>query len=295
MTPFAKNLSGGGFGGLENTQPDIDDVDAVVLPAPYDGAASYLPGSRLGPSAIIQASAHVELYDAQWGVDCEQLRIATLNPVEPDVSGPGATISRIEKVYDQIASKAGFVLMLGGDHSLTTAPVTALANRFENNLTVVQFDAHADLRDTYQSSPHSHACVMRRVIERAGIVQIGLRNISREEAGFIKKSGHPVYPAWEISDRTDWIGSMLDQLSEHVYITVDLDCFDPSVVPGVGTPEPGGLAWAGMTEVIRMIGSRRKIVGADIMELAPIPGSVQSEFTAAKLGFKILAAALLSR
>ncbi len=294
MTLFAKNLSDGGFGGLENSQPDINDVDAVVLPVPYDGAVSYMPGSRLGPAAIIEASAHVELYDAQWGVDCEQLKIATLNPVEPDVSGPGATISRVENIYDGILRKAGFVLMLGGDHSLTTAAVTALAKRFKSTLTVVQLDAHADLRDIYQSSPYSHACVMRRVIERAAIVQIGVRNISREEAGFIKKSGHPVYPAWEIADRTDWIGPMLEGLSEHVYITVDLDCFDPSVVPGVGTPEPGGLTWAGVTNVIRMIGSKRKIVGADMMELMPIPGSVQSEFTAAKLGFKILAAALLS-
>ena len=183
--------------------------------------------------------------------------------------------------------------MRGGDHSLTTAAVRSLARRFEETLTVVQIDAHADLRTKYQGSPFSHACVMRRAAELAPIVQIGVRNMSKVENDFIKNSGHPVYPAWDIAGKTGWIGPMVDSLTENVYITFDLDGFDPSVVPGVGTPEPGGLSWDDAMNIIHAIGSKRKIVGADVMELRPIPGSVQSEFAAAKLSFKLLSAALL--
>jgi agmatinase len=202
-------------------------------------------------------------------------------------------VSKVEAIYDATLDKTGFVLMLGGDHSLTTAPVRSLARRFENNLTVVQIDAHTDLRDKYQGSPYSHACVMRRVIEHAPIVQIGVRSISKVENDFITDSGHPVYPAWDVAGKTDWIGPMVDSLAENVYITFDLDGFDPSVVPGVGTPEPGGLSWDDAMNILHAIGSKRKIVGADVMELRPIAGSVQSEFAAAKLCFKLLSAALL--
>ncbi|MDH4182706.1 MAG: arginase family protein, partial [Nitrospinota bacterium] len=161
------------------------------------------------------------------------------------------------------------------------------------SLTVVQFDAHTDLRDQWQGSPYSHACVMKRVIDLAPIVQIGVRNISRGEWNFLKKSGHPVYPAWEIAGRTDWIPDMVEKLTDDVYITFDLDCLDPSVVPGVGTPEPGGMGWAQVCSAIRAIGERRRIVGADVMELRPLPGSNQSEFAAAKLCFRLLGAALM--
>lgn len=293
MSLFIDSFKGGGFGGLVDHTPDFNDSDAAILPVPYDGAVSYKSGQREGPRAIIEASAHVELYDPQWRVDNEKLKLTLLNEVEPDVSGPERMISKVEAVYDATLDKTGFVLMLGGDHSLTTAPVRSLARRFENTLTVVQIDAHTDLRDKYQGSPFSHACVMRRVIEYAPIVQIGVRSISKVESDFITDSGHPVYPAWDVAGKTDWIDGMVDSLTENVYITFDLDGFDPSVVPGVGTPEPGGLSWDDAMNIIHAIGSKRKIVGADVMELRPIPGSVQSEFAAAKLCFKLLSAALL--
>ncbi|VAX20885.1 Agmatinase [hydrothermal vent metagenome] len=293
MAPiFADNFKGGGFGGLVGHSPDFDGSRAAILPVPYDGAVSYKSGAREGPGAIIEASCHVELYDTQWNVDNERLKLTLLNEVEPDVSGPEETIAKVETVYGAAFDKTGFVLMLGGDHSLTTAPVRSLARRFKEALTIVQIDAHTDLRDTYQGSPFSHACVMRRAIELAPIVQIGVRSMSKVESDFIKDSGHPVYPAWDVAGKTDWIEPMVDALTENVYITFDLDGFDPSVVPGVGTPEPGGLSWDDAMNIIHAIGSRRKIVGADVMELRPIPGSVQSQFTAAKLCFKLLSAAL---
>lgn len=293
MSDFTNWLGGEGFGAMRFTEPDLEGVDAVVLPVPYDSAVSYKSGAKDGPRAIIDASRQVELYDPEWDVDCERLDVALLNEVEPDISGPEEMVAKTEAVYDAALEKAGFVLMLGGDHSLTTAAVRTVARRYEGSLTVVQFDAHADLRDKYQGSPYSHACVMRRAHELAPIVQAGIRNVSKVEKDFMDESGHPVFMAWDIAGKTDWIGRLVDSLSDNVYITFDLDGFDPAVVPGVGTPEPGGLGWRDATEAIRAIGQSKNIVGADIMELKPLAGSHQSEFVAAKLAFKTLAAALL--
>ncbi len=286
-------FSGSGFGGVDFTSDDLSSADALVLPVPFDGAVSYLSGTREGPSAIIRASEQVELYDAQWGVDCADLSIALLDEVEPDVSGPANMVEKVKTVYKAAMEKCGFILMLGGDHSLTCAPAQVLAERYGPSLTVVQFDAHTDLRENYQGSPFSHACVMRRVVDHASIVQVGVRNISLEEEQFIGQSGHPVYKAWDMHSDPGWIDSLVDNISEHVYITFDLDGLDPSVVPGVGTPEPGGLSWEMAVSAIKAIGERSQVVGADVMELRPIPGSVQSEFTAARLCYKLLAAALL--
>ncbi|MGK7346272.1 MAG: agmatinase [Candidatus Nitrospinota bacterium M3_3B_026] len=294
MSVFDENMKWTGFGGLKPPEPSLDGAAAVVLPVPYDSTTCYRSGTRGGPRAIIEASAQVELYDPEWGVDLEGLDVVLLPEVEQEVSGPEAMVKRVETVYRAVSEKVPFVLTIGGEHSVSAAAVRVLAERFKGALTVVQIDAHADLRDSYQGSPASHACVMRRISEHAPIVQAGIRNASREEAEFIRTSGHPVYHAWDIAGRTDWIGGMIEHLEENVYITIDLDGFDPSVVPGVGTPEPGGLGWRETVEAIRGIGRERKIVGADVMELLPVPGSVVSDFTAARLCFKLLAAAALS-
>jgi len=293
MGVFSINLAPGGFGGLDNADPARSAVDAAVLPVPYDATVTYRGGARYGPQAIIGASAQVELYDAEWGVDLERLSIALLDPVEPGDAEPEDVIAKIETACEALLPVTGFLLTLGGEHSVTIAPVRALSKKFGGRLSVVQFDAHADLRDTWQGSPWSHACVMRRVAGFAPIVQIGLRNISKEEKSFIDASGHPVFPVWELDREGAWIEQMVDGLEENVYITFDLDGLDPAAVPGVGTPEPDGLSWRQATDAIKAIGEKKNIVGADVVELAPIAGSVQSEFAAAKLCFKLLAAALL--
>ena len=287
-------LKGSGFGGMAINLPDFSGARAAVLPVPYDAATSYKSGTREGPRSILEASAQVELFDPEWGLDYEDLTIATLNEMEIDVAGPEAMLEKTERVYKEALEKAGFVLMLGGDHSLTTAAVRQVAPLHEGALSVVQFDAHTDLRDSWQGSKFSHASVMSRVKEMAPIVQVGVRNISRGEWEFIGESGHPVYPAWELDGRDDgWIDQMTSGLKENVYITFDLDCLDPSIMPGVGTPEPGGMGWRQACDAIKAIGQRRRIVGADLMELRPIPGTHQSEFLAARLGFRLLGAALL--
>jgi len=295
MSVFSENLAGGGFGAFGAYEPDLAGADAVILPVPYDATVCYQPGTRNGPQAIINSAPQVEHYDFDSGFNCEDLKLTLLNEIETDVSGPEAMMARIEKVYKAVAKKVPFILMLGGEHSIPHPAVRVMAEKHKGSLSVVQFDAHADLRDSYMGSPHSHASVMRRVIDFAPITQIGIRNVSKEEAEFIKTSGHPVYYAQDITGKTNWIDDMVKGLNENVYISVDLDGFDPSVIPGVGTPEPGGLLWRDVTEAIKRIGEKRNIVGADVVELKPLPGSVQSEFTAAKLCFKILSTAFLIR
>lgn len=293
MSVFENSLKGSGFGGLKKEEPDFSGAHAAVLPVPYDSTVCYDAGTRKGPAAIVAASQQVETYDLAWGVDYEELSITLLDEVEQIVTGPDKMLDTVESVYRAVSEKVPFILTLGGEHSLTTAPVRVLSEKYKGSLTVVQFDAHADLRESYQGSPYSHASVMRRVIEMAPITQIGIRNASKPEWEFINESGHPVYYAWDVAGRTDWIDGMIDKLNDNVYITFDLDGFDPAVAPGVGTPEPGGLGWRETVEAIRRIGKKRNIVGADVMELKPIPGSVVSEFAAARLAFKLLGAALM--
>jgi agmatinase len=235
----------------------------------------------------------VELYDAEWEVDYEDIKLATISPLQPDVSGPENMINKLSTVCEAALQESDFLLTLGGDHSLSLAPIRAYAKKYGKSLTVVQFDAHADLRDTWQGSPHSHACVMRRASEVTNIAQIGIRNISKKENEFINTSGHPVCRAWDITCRSAWVDRFLERLTDDVYITIDMDCFDPSVAPGVGTPEPGGLRWQEVCNIVKAIGESKNIVGADIMEVSPMPGSVVTEFTAAKLCYKVMAAALL--
>jgi len=293
MSLFTDSLKGGGFGGFQWDEPRLVGVDAAVIPVPYDLTVSYAAGTRNGPRAIIDASSQVELYDAAWDINYEDLNLALPNEVEQVITGPGDMVDRVEEVYRAVYEKAPFILTLGGEHSITTAPVRVLSEKYGDTLTVVQFDAHSDLRDSYQGSPFSHASVMRRVVDLAPITQIGIRNVSKPEMDFIRANGHPVYYSWDVAGKTDWIDGMVDDLKENVYITFDLDGFDPSVVPGVGTPEPGGLYWRETVEAIKRIGEKRNIVGADVMELKPIPGSVVSEFSAARLCFKLLGAALM--
>ncbi|HJM82853.1 MAG TPA: agmatinase [Nitrospinota bacterium] len=290
---FGSFISSGGFGAVRSSGLKIKDSDVIIIPSPYDGATSYRSGANEGPQAIIAASSQVELYDAEWNLDYEGLKLYTLNPMEPDVTGPESMINKLQSVCETALQKCDFLLTLGGDHSLTSGPVRAYVKKFDKSLTVIQIDAHADLRKTWQGSPYSHACVMRRVSEVAKIAQIGIRSMSKEENAFIYSSGHPVCKIWDMAENTNWIDKFMDQLTDNVYITIDMDCFDPSVAPGVGTPEPGGLMWQEVCNIIRVIGESKNVVGADIMEVKPQPGSIVTEFTAAKLCYKIIAAAML--
>jgi agmatinase len=272
-------------------QHPFESAKAVVVQVPYDGTTSYKAGTRDGPHAIITASRQLEAYDIELGLEsASKIEIHTLDEIEPCVDCPKETINRVEDLIEEIVAKKKFPLMLGGEHTISIGAVRALKRKYEN-LSVLQIDAHADLRDKFEDSMYSHACVMRRIreeVEKA--VQVGIRSASNEEMEFIEEEGIEKSIQWGDSvDRS----SVLRGLSDNVYISIDLDGLDPSIMPAVGTPEPGGLNWPELMNMLRSVCESKNVVGFDIVELSPIPGENRSEFLAAKLAYKMLGYSLL--
>lgn len=280
------------FGGLPEEYTNLDTAHAVILPVPYDGTVSYMSGCRLGPRAIITASQSMELYDEDLGAFYEK-GIHTLPDLEVQ-SDAKTTIDRVTAAVEWGLDLDKCMITLGGEHSLTSGPVRAYAKKYPK-LSVLQFDAHGDLRQELNGTPWSHGCVMRRVREMVPAVQVGIRSISEEEAELIAENDWPMFSARKVRAMRGDYAAIAEALSEDVYITVDLDCFDPATVPGVGTPEPGGLDWYEMTEIIAQVARRRRIVGFDIMELMPLAGQVRSDFLAARLTYRMWGWTLVSQ
>lgn len=264
-----------------------DSAQVVILPVPYDATLSYRPGSRLGPRAIIEASRNVEVYDLELDRDPSTAGIHTLDEVEPDMRGPAYMIGKVTEVVKPLLADGKFVIMLGGEHSLTCGAVAAYKAKYEH-LSVLQIDAHLDLRDEYEGTPYNHASVMRRVFDMCEFVQVGIRSGCEDEYAFAKKKKLKPFFAHELDRDGKWMELALARLGQNVYITIDLDGLDPSVIPAVGTPEPGGMGWFDTLKLLRMVCERRTVVGADVMELSPIPGNVQGDFAAAKLVYKLI-------
>jgi agmatinase len=267
---------------------------AGILPIPYEATTSYGAGCRNGPGAIISASRQVETYDHELGLEPCRIGIATLPEIEPEASGPKAMMTRIEKVASEIIGDGKFLMSLGGEHSISAALVEAHKGRF-HDLSVLQIDAHTDLRDEYQGSRYSHACVMSRISEICGFVGVGIRSFcgtANEHRALVEKR---VISVTDFRKNRDAISLMLSMLTDNVYITFDLDGLDPSLMPAVGTPEPGGLLWEEALEILMSVGRSKNIVGADIVELAPIPGLIHPDFTAARLAYRIITSAFYGR
>lgn len=266
----------------------------AVLPVPYDATSSYVAGSREGPAAIISASAHLEDFDEELEVECHTAGITTLGAVPPNADGGEAMHRDIYRAAKRVVRDGKFLFALGGDHSITSALVRAVMAK-HRKLSVLQIDAHLDLRDRYQGSKYSHACVMRRVHElgagaRAGvtIVPVGTRSVCLEEHRFLKRAGIVPVTARMCHMEDDWVDRVLNRLGDTVYVTIDVDGFDPSFAPGTGTPEPGGLDFYQVTGLLRLLAAEKTIVGADIVEVMPIPGQVVTEYLAARLAYKLM-------
>ncbi len=277
------------FGGSQIQTHEMARADIVVLPLCYEQAPSYGGGSGQGPLHLLAASEQLESFDEELWLDWSTFHIHTVLPEFP-VGDPQQAVLHMKKAAAAILAQKKFLLCLGGDHAITIGPVMAAAEAFPN-LGVLQVDAHLDLREEWNGSRYNHACVMRRVVEDVGlpIVQVGIRSFSKEEAAFVKARGlSPVY-AHAIDPSNDgWIAAVIDNLPENVYVSIDLDGLDPAVVPGTGTPEPGGLGYRQVVKLIRELASRKKIIAADINELAKVPGTQVSEFVAARIAAKIL-------
>jgi len=275
------------FAAIPSPYSDWGEARIVILPVPYDSTTDWRSGARDGPRAIIDASQYLEFYDLELDREIYQVGIHTLPELQPEMAGPEHMIQRVYRAAREFLEKDKTLLMLGGEHSLTLGMVKAYRERYKA-LSVLQLDAHADLRDSYLGTKFSHAAVMRRIYELCPVVPVGVRSLSLEERRFIEEAGiRPFYAgdliSGEVSSR-----QIVDSLSEEVYITVDLDVLDPSIMSAVGTPEPGGIGWYELLALLREVAQARRIVGFDLVELCPGEGPVSCAFLAAKLAYKLI-------
>jgi agmatinase len=280
------------FGGLDEEFSALERSRAVVLPVPYDFTTTYQGGTRSGPRAILTASQNMELWDDELGATY-RAGIHTLPEVEPTAEGPEAMARRVERATSWILEQGRLPVVLGGEHSITAGTVAAARRKFPG-VSVLQLDAHGDMRDRYLDSRFSHACVMRRVRELVPAASVGIRSLSEEEASHLE--AHPV-PMWSTRQFRALRGdgsAILAALSDEVFVTFDLDALDPGIMPATGTPEPGGLDWYEAVDLLAAVAARKRIVGFDVVELAPLPGQVASDFLAARLTYRLIGLALQS-
>jgi agmatinase len=275
------------FLGLPLHEATFEHSSVVILPVPYESTVSYIGGTRFGPRGLIHASRFVELYDHELDAEPWALGVHTLPELLLSGAGPEAALTELRQAIDALLDAGKFVIMLGGEHSISAPPIQAHAARAPHGLSVLQLDAHADLRTEYEGTPYSHACVMYRVHREVGIVPVGIRSLTAEERVLIRRREIPVVWGHEVG-QNGWIDRVLQALGEHVYITIDVDYFDPSLVPSTGTPEPGGGTWYPTLALLERVFAERTVVGCDVVELAPIPGLVAPDFLAAKLVYKLV-------
>ena len=279
------------FLALDPEEHSLERSRCVVLPVPYEATTSYRKGASGGPAAIIRASAEMEDYDPELRCEPCAVGVHTAQALEPALAGPDAMASRVAEAVGFYADRGKLVGTLGGEHSITSGAVKALAAR-AGDLSVLIFDAQADLRDAYQGSPHSHACASRRALDHAERLAIaGVRSMTADEAAFAAERGVALFPRGP-EPLTD-VEAILAALGENVYVSFDLDAFDPSFMAAVGTPEPGGMGWWEALRILRAVCERKRVVGFDVVELAPGEGPESCAYAAAKLVYKLFAYATL--
>ena len=270
----------------------VKEAEAVVLPIPYEATTTYGSGTREAPEAILAASRQVELWDEEDGWDpSAAVRLATASPLTAEVSGPQAMLDKIRKNVQSWVSQGKVVLALGGEHSITQALVQSVQTKYPD-LQIVALDAHADMRESYDGSKLSHACALKRVYDLGRpLATLGVRSYSQEESQLAWVAPrYKMFKARDLHTPEGWAKAVehLQNLSGPVYVTIDADVFDPGIMPGVGTPEPGGLSYYQVLTLLKTVAQRGPIVGLDLVELSPIAGQRVSEFTAARVLYKAL-------
>jgi agmatinase len=284
-----------GFGDLPARFCDPATANIAIIPVPYDRTSTWKKGSDLGPQAIIEASHQVEWYDIPTGTEVYREGIATLDPVLCE-AGPEKLADAVEEQVGRLLASGILPVVLGGDHSVAIGAIRAAARSFPS-ASVLQIDAHADTREEYGGSKFNHACVMARAREWCSVVQVGLRAVDGRE--MVGLEPHRVFWAHEIASKgrsnTEWMDDAVSPLDDPVWVTIDLDAFDPSIVPATGTPEPGGLDWYQVTGLLARVANRRRVIGFDVVELLPTDQHWASAFLAAKLVYRFLAMIFASR
>lgn len=279
------------FGGIDEEEySSFDCARILVLPVSYEGTVSYGTGTGAGAMAIVDASRNMELYEEETDSEVYKIGIHTLPEFTPRET-PDAMMSELYEYTKSLLKSDKFLCMLGGEHSMSAPIIKAHHEKYEN-LSVLQIDAHADLRDTYDGTPHSHASIMARVVKDMHIpaVQVGIRSISGDEARSLKDNlPTRIFWARDIVGKTDWIDEAVDSLTDNVYLTIDIDGLDPSIVPTTGTPEPGGLGWYETLTLIRKLAEKKRVVGMDLVEYSYFENYDAPAFLCSKLVYKSLA------
>jgi len=272
------------YGDMPEEYSKYENSKIVILPVPYDGTSTWIKGADKGPQAIIDASESIELYDIETETEVYKLGIHTAEPVTEN-SSPEAMVKAVYNRTIKYLNDDKYIVTIGGEHSVSCGVIKAFSEKYKP-LTVLQIDAHADLRDDYHGSKYNHACVMRRAQEYCNVLQVGIRSMCIEEKPNMVPEN--MFFAYKIMKNDNWIENVISRLTENVYLTIDLDGFDPSILPSTGTPEPGGLSWRQVTELINRVNESANIVGFDIVELCPNPQEKSSDLLASKLLYNIL-------
>lgn len=262
----------------------LDNARYVLLPVPYDGTSTFVKGADKGPQAILDASDSLELYDVQYQMEACNAGIYTDDYVY-DLSTPEAMVDAVRQRVDHFLGMGKQVALLGGEHSVSVGAIQSMSAHHKD-LTVLQIDAHADMRDEYHDSLYNHACVMRRALDYARVVQVGIRNVCTEEMHNLTPEN--IFYAHDIHDHEHWMSQAVDRLTDNVYVTFDLDGLDPAVLPATGTPLPGGLQWYPTLRFLDMVFKQRNVVGFDVVELCPQSDSKVSDVLAATLVYKMI-------
>jgi agmatinase len=270
------------YAGISDKYSRIDDAKVVLIPVPYDGTSSWQKGADKGPEAFLEASENMELYDIETKSEVYRKGIYLAPPVTEDAS-PEKMVDTVYKTVKNYIKQEKFVTIFGGEHSVSIGTIRAFNESFED-LTVVQLDAHADLRPEYEGSICNHACALHEASKKANLVQVGIRSMDVSEVEHMDEN--QVYFAHDLYE--DWQDDAIGQMTPNVFITIDLDALDPSILPSTGTPEPGGLFWYETLEFLKMMFKKKNVVGFDIVELCPNENEKSSDFLAAKLYYKML-------
>lgn len=272
------------YAGIEEEYTKLETSKVILIPVPYDGTSTYQKGSDKGPEAFLDASENMELYDIETESEVYKQGIYVADPVTEDAS-PEAMVNSVHEITKKYIKKNKFVTIIGGEHSISIGSIRAFNESFDN-LTVLQIDAHADLRKSYNGSRYNHACAVYEASQSTNLIQVGIRSMDVIETTIMDTE--KTYFAHEMANDEYWMDSAIDQMTDNVYITFDLDALDPSILRGTGTPEPGGLFWYETLDFLKKVFEEKNVVGFDIMELCPKKGDKISEFVAAKLYYKML-------
>jgi len=271
------------FGGAEVVY-DYSQSGIIIVPVPYDGTSTWMKGSDKGPDAIMEASVNLEFYDVETATEVHKKGIYTMDPIVEN-SSPDTLVEAVYNKTNYLLREKKFPVVVGGNHTVSIGAIKSFSENY-SNFSILQLDAHSDLRQEYEGSRYNHACAMARAREYAPVVQVGIRSMAAEELPFMERSR--IFFSHELCYDKSLYKKAIDQLDENVYVTIDLDVFDPSIMPSTGTPEPGGPGYYELMHFLRDVAAKRNIVGFDVVELCPMPANKFPEFVAAKVIYQLL-------